>query len=172
MISRAGRIYSPRARIPRVRGMSFTEVLVVLGALAVLVGILIPSIVNVVPNSRQSTAQANLEQLNKAVLKFNQINWDLVLAADAGSSDDEQAIFRSLQYRDTANPAPGSPYLEPTLTFVATEDDGVHRAAWNGRMFELIPVGTAGTGLDLSEMLSGSREPVSFEEGFEPVGAP
>lgn len=152
--------------------MSFTEVLVVLGALAVLVGILIPTIVNVVPNSRMTTAQANLEQLNKAVLKFNQINWELVLAADAGSSDDEAAIFQSLQYRDAANPSPGSPYLDATLAFVSTDDTSVHRAVWNGRMFELLPAGTAGTGLDLFAMLEGGRQAVSFAEGFQPVGAP
>jgi len=171
MNSWAGRFSRQAPRALRERGMSFTEVMVVLGVLAVLIGVLVPSIINVVPNSRRTTAEANLEQLNKAVLKFNQINWELQLTADAGGTDDELAIFRSLQYRDTSNPSPGSPYLEPRLVFVGTDDDGVHRGFWNGRMFELLPPGTDGAGLDLMRTMEGNGQEVAFEEGYQPVGA-
>lgn len=154
---------------PRLRGMSFAEVMIVLGVLVVVISVIVPSVTNVVPSVKESTAEANLEQLNKAVLKFGQANWELTLPV-ASDASDELAIFRSLQYRAASNPSPGSPYLEPRLAFVETDDSTVCRAQWNGRMFQMISPGSTGTGLDLSRMAEGT-EPTAFAEGYQPVGA-
>jgi len=168
-----GRCCKTRFSASGKRGMSFAEVMMALGVLGVIVAILIPSIMNVVPHAKSSTAEANLEQLNRAVLRFNQANWELIHPV-SGDSSDEEAIFRSLQYRApaTSNPAPGSPYIEQTLTFVDSDSDETYRASWNGRMFQLISPGTGGEGIDLSRMYEGGGTAVEFEEGYQPVGAP
>jgi hypothetical protein len=88
------------------------------------------------------------------VIAFNQGNWELVLAT-SGGSDDEHAIFDSLRYRnpDVRLASPGSPYLPPNATFVASSNTATYRAIWNGRMFEIAPVGSNGTGLDLMKIM-------------------
>lgn len=135
-------------------GMSLTEVLVVICFLAIVAALAVPSISHVLFSSSYETANRNMNLLNGAVLAFNQGNWDLVLTTSAGS-DDELAIFDSLRYRnpDARLAAPGSPYLPPNATFVATSATNAFRARWNGRMFEILPTGTAGTGLDLMKIM-------------------
>jgi len=145
------------------------EIMVVIGALAILAGVMIPAISNLIPSARETTSFANLEELNQAVLRFNQANWELVLAA-ADGSDDEEAIARSLQYRGD-RPAPGSAYLEPTLTIVASDNDKIFRASWNGRVFTMLGPGTAGSGLDLARLQAGGSV-FNFGENYKPVGAP
>jgi type II secretory pathway pseudopilin PulG len=141
-------------------GMSLTEVLVVICFLAIVAAVAIPSISNVLFSSSYETAKRNMNLLNGAVLAFNQGNWDLVLTASAGSSD-ELAIFDSLRYRnpDVRLAAPGSPYLPPNATFVASSTTNTYRARWNGRMFEILPVGTNGTGLDLMKIMGAIQDP-------------
>lgn len=145
------------------------EIMVVIGILAILAGIMIPAISNIIPSAKETTSLANLEELNQAVHRFNQANWELVLQV-ADGSDDEEAIARSLQYRGD-RPAPGSPYLEPTLTIVTTDDEGIFRASWNGRAFTMLSPGTAGSGLDLAQLHAGGSV-FNFGENYKPVGAP
>lgn len=143
-----------------ISGMSLTEVLVVICFLAIVASLAVPSISNVLFSSSYETAKRNNNLLNGAVLAFNQGNWDLILTASAGS-DDELAIFDSLRYRnpDVRLAAPGSPYLPPNATFVASSATNTYRARWNGRMFEILPVGTSGTGLDLMKIMGAIQAP-------------
>lgn len=136
-------------------GMSLTEVLVVIGFLAIVAAISIPNMLGVFSNARYETARRNLNYLNGAVIGFNQANWELVLAT-SGGSDDEQKIFDSLRYREALNPAAGSPYLPPTATFVSSGSTNDFRAKWNGRMFEIVVPGSNGTGLDLMKIMGSS----------------
>ena len=138
--------------------MSLTEVLVVIAFLAIVAAVSVPSMLGVFSGSSYEAAKRNLNHLNAAVIGFNQSNWELVLAASSGS-DDEQAIFDSLRYRAATNPAPGSPYLPPNATFVASSSSTAYRAKWNGRMFEIVVPGTNGTGLDLMNMMGNSIQP-------------
>jgi prepilin-type N-terminal cleavage/methylation domain-containing protein len=139
-------------------GFSLVEMLVVIGVIAIMAAIGIPMIANTVSSSAHRTADRNMKLLNGAVISFGQENWELVLA-ESGGSDDELAIFESLRYRDATNPAPGSPYLPQNATFVASGDTSTYRAVWNGRMFELVPAGTAGTGLDLLNIMGAVQAP-------------
>jgi type II secretory pathway pseudopilin PulG len=142
-----------RSRPPR--GMSLTEVLIVIGFLAIVAAISIPNMLGVFSSSRYETARRNLNYLNGAVIGFNQANWELVLAT-SGGSDDEQKIFDSLRYREAVNPAAGSPYLPPTATFVESSSTNDYRGKWNGRMFEIVVPGSNGTGLDLMKIMGSS----------------
>ncbi len=151
------------------RGISFFEVVISIAVLGVLTSIIIPMATNIVPSSRETAADANLAQLNAALMKFNHANWELALTPSASASD-EEAIFRSLQYRDTANPAPGSPYIDTNSSFVATSNPELYRASWNGRAFQLLVPGTPGAGMDLLEM-TGTRAPASFPSNYRPVGS-
>lgn len=144
----------------------------VLGFLGVMTCILIIVIQNVVPASKETTATANLDQLNAAVLRFNQSEWELVLTRADGSSDDELAIFRSLQYRHPTRPTPGSPFISETLAFYPSNDEETYRAIWNGRQFEMVGPGNSGTGLDLNRMVETSGSPAEFDTNYAPVGAP
>lgn len=136
-------------------GLSLIEILVVVAFLAIIATISIPSISNLVFASSYETAKRNLNYLNGAVIGFNNSNWELVLTASSGS-DDEQKIFDSLRYRAATNPAPGSPYLPDTATFVASSDTSTYRASWNGRMFGIVVPGTTGAGLDLMKIMGSS----------------
>lgn len=131
---------------------SLTEVIVVIAVIGIMAAIGIPMISNGVSSSSAETAKRNMNLLNGAVLTFNQANWELVLATSS-DSDDEQKIFDSLRYRDAVNPSPGSPYLPPNATFVASSATTTYRAIWNGRMYEFAPPGSNGTGLDLMNIM-------------------
>lgn len=168
----ASRLFYSLSRRAGKNAMSLVEIMVVVSTLAVLAAVLIPFVLNVIPSTKSTVATTNLEQLNRAVLKFNHANWELVLATDAGSSEDESDIFRTLQYRAASNPSPGAPYLDPTLAFVSSSDEQTYRAAWNGRMFEMLAPGESGDGLDLSGMVSGTRTAATFAANYQPVGAP
>jgi len=130
--------------------MSFVEIMIVIGVLAVIVAIVLPSVTGVIPASRGGTAEANLELLNQAVLKFNHGSAELTNAADAGDTSDEQEVFSALQTRDTT--VIGSPFLGSEYAISASSSETTFRAQWNGRMFELIAPGASGTGLDLLQL--------------------
>ncbi len=150
------------------RGLSLPEIVIVIAVLGVLAAIIVPNISGIFSGSQDATATSNLAVLNQAVLKFNQANWDLVLAADDGSSDDEVAVFRSLQYRATNYF--GSPYLSPNITMMTNNSPTSYRAIWNGRMFQATNAGTT-IGIDLLKMNDGGT-PAEFDANYKPVGAP
>jgi len=155
------------------RGFSLTEVIIVIGAIGVLAAVCIPVINGIATQSKASVAEKNMRSLNAAVQGFNQANWELVLTPQAGT-DDELAIFLSVQYRDSAvsRQAPGSPYLNPMLDFVRSSSPQDYRAIWNGRMFEMVSPGATGDGIDLMRLGETAGGGASFSNGYKPVGAP
>ncbi len=157
----------------RLGGFSLTEVIIVIGAIGVLAAVCVPMISGLTTQSRQAVAEKNMRSLNAAVLAFNQSNWELVLAPQEGT-DDELAIFLSLQYRDSAvsRQAPGSPYLNPMFDFVRSSDPQGYRAIWNGRMFEMVSPNATGDGIDLMHLGDTAGGGAAFPNGFKPVGAP
>lgn len=149
-------------------GMSLAEVLVVIAVLAVITAISIPRISDIISGTSRETATRNLNYLNGAVIAFNESNWELILTASGGTTDEER-IFDSLRYRDATNPAPGSPYLPPTATFVASSNATSYRASWNGRMFSLVPAGSNGAGLDLMKIMGSSIQPAPTNTPVQPT---
>jgi len=150
--------------------LSLAEMLVVVAVVAVLAAIAIPLATRILPSMSASTAQRNLNYLNGAVLKFNESNWELYLAPDAGSAD-EESIFNTLRYRAPTNAAPGSPYLGNNAFFTASSGTETYRAQWNGRMFDIIYPGSNGTGLDLMKVVGNPATNTALPTNFTPVGA-
>ncbi len=154
-------------------GFSLPEMLVVIAVIGILASILVPIVSNVQSGSKSSVAQSQMNILNQAVMKFNEINWELVLGPDPDPSnvDEELAIAHSLQYRTTDASSSSGPFLSQSLDLPTSSDTSKHRAQWNGRMFQIIDIGTAGTGLDLLSIRDSGTNYV-FPSGYEPVGAP
>lgn len=154
-------------------GFSLTEVIIVIGAIGVLAAVCIPIIGGLTTQSKAAVAEKNMRSLNAAVQSFNQSNWELELASQEGT-DDELAIFLSLQYRDdtVSRQAPGSPYLNPMFDFVRSSDPQDYRAIWNGRMFEMVSPSATGDGINLMRLGEMSGGGAAFPNGYRPVGAP
>lgn len=144
-------------------------VIAVIGVLAALV---ISATSGITSSTSEGVAEKNLEDLNSAVLNFNQANWELVLPQDPNyaSASNALEIFQSLQYRSSVSAAPGSPYINPMYSFVESANVTSYRAVWNGRMFQMITPGLSGDGLDLLQMTQLSGTTV-FGTNI-PVGAP
>ena len=164
-----------RVRIRSEAAYSLPEILVVITVIGILAAVGIPMISGLVGSSQQSTAEKNLKDLNEAVLKFGQSNWELSLPSSSGTSD-EIAIFESLQYR---NPnadyaAPGSPYFSPMMAASTSSSTDSYRAFWNGRMYQLLTPGQPGEGIDLMQIkvVGGHTPSFSANPNYKPVGAP
>lgn len=149
---------------------SLPEALVVIAVIGVLAAIGIPSIAGLIPSSKKSTAERNLNLINGAVNQFANTFWDITESA-GGNTAEEVEILRSLQYQSTNNPVPGTPFLDPGLSLVATSDTSTYRAYWNGTFFRMYPAGVSGSGIDLLR-LSEQTNRYSYPSNYQLVGAP
>ena len=132
--------------------MSLVELLIVIGAIAVLAGLAFPMISGLLPAASTEVAASNLRLLNRAVIAYNQANRELSRASAEGDAD-ETFIFNKLKERDNA--VPGSPFLKENVHLVTSSDEESYRASWNGRMFQILTPGTEGAGLDLLKISGG-----------------
>ncbi|MFV1994797.1 MAG: type IV pilin protein [Verrucomicrobiales bacterium] len=151
-------------------GFSLTEIIVTVAVVGILSGIAIPAYQGVMEQSRVQASRDKLQMLNRAVRAFAQTNWNLSLPRDDGSSADEIAILRTLQWRDPVEPAPGAPYISEFWDPVPSVSEDDYRLRWQGSFWEYLGPGESGTGLkvDLSSGDIGSQ--VNFGAGFSPVG--
>jgi type II secretory pathway pseudopilin PulG len=144
-------------------GLSLPEMIIVIGCIGILAAIAVPQITNVLSTSKEQTARDTIALMNRAILHFSQTNREIVLTPLPAATTDELAVLRTLQWRDPVNPAPGSPYLPlrfPDTMSTSTDD---YRIAWNGRMFGLIPPGTAGAGIRADAPASAATFPADFQ---------
>lgn len=116
--------------------------------IGIFAGLVIAAITGITQAGQREVATYNLNKLNAAVTAYNNANAELVVSSTLGIGD-ETAVFALLQARNEANPVPGTPYLEAHIPFVGTSSNERHRAVWNGRYFQLLPIGIDGTGIDL-----------------------
>jgi prepilin-type N-terminal cleavage/methylation domain-containing protein len=129
-----------------IRGFSLVEILVTIALIAILTAIAIPVITRVPEASRQEVAENMVARINAVVTIHRQTNVDFVCDANNSDTSDEAAVMNLLMTRDEA--VPGSPLLSGgNWPSVGTSDNTYPRMRWNGRFFELIPVGADGNGL-------------------------
>ncbi len=139
-----GRIASCRSA-----GISLVELLVVIAILSVLASVLIPQITGAGGATERTLARRSLNMLNAAAGAFSQSERLLGDLIPAETANKEQAALALLYAYDPQAPIPGSPFLDPARIFTVTSVTNKYRARWNGRVFEWIERGTAGTGVDL-----------------------
>lgn len=137
---------SKRSSLGR-RGFSLVEILVVVSVIGVLSAIAIPAYSGLTESTRRTESEDFVESLNRAVRTFGQCNWDLKTTPDAAATTDEFLVLRSLQYRRSPMPSPGSPYFDGRYNPATSSDSSTYRIRWNGTTFEVLRPGTAGTGL-------------------------
>ena len=135
----------PKDRPTRRTAFSLFEVLVCLAIIGVLTAVAIPVVGKLIPDTRAQMADAMVQNLNRAAATFKQSIGPISTAASVpGSTAEEKAVYW-LVTRDPA--VPGSPYFQGNYPKVVTDDVKNFRVKWNGQFFQVIPAGTAGSGL-------------------------
>jgi prepilin-type N-terminal cleavage/methylation domain-containing protein len=133
--------------VRRLCGFSLIEMLVTVTIIGILAAVAIPVYGHFLLSSKVEVSTNLVETLNSAVHKFNECNYELVYTAVDGTTNDEMAIVRTLQYRNPTNPAIGSPYLRADWSPVSSSNSQDYRIVWGGTLFKLLSPGTSGTGL-------------------------
>jgi prepilin-type N-terminal cleavage/methylation domain-containing protein len=159
--------FRPRSRKS---GFTLTEVIVVIAVVGVLAAIAIPQIGGVLGSSKSAIASNLLETLNGAVHRFNQTNYELVLTGKKGDGAEELLILRSLQYRNPANPKPGSPYMRSDWNPAVSKNKEDYRLMWTGTTFKLVVPGKSGAGLKVDFDGADIGVPYEFPAGYTTVG--
>ena len=158
--------------VPGREAFTLVELVVTVAIMGVLAAIAIPIYSNVRDASEHALADDHVESLNRAVTTFSQNCWKLPTAAVASSNTDEIAVLRSLQYQFPASSLiPGSPFFDPTYNPPSSSNSSFLRIRWNGKSFELLDIGAAGTGLRFNSGADYKKTPYSFPSGYKPEGA-
>jgi prepilin-type N-terminal cleavage/methylation domain-containing protein len=154
----------------RCAGFSLPELLTVIAVIGTLSGISIQSYSNVQSAARESVAFDSVAILNRALLHFDQTNWDIVLDPVADATSDELAVLRTLQWRnpDPTLATPGSPYLPSTFNDAMSSSAGEYRIRWNGHVFELLAPGMPGAGI-LASNTPGATV-ATYPSDYQPLG--
>jgi prepilin-type N-terminal cleavage/methylation domain-containing protein len=150
-------------------GFTLPELLTTICVLGILCSIAIASYSGLQTSAREGVSRDTMATLNRAVLHFNQANWDIVLHAIPNSAADELSVLRALQWRDPdpQKATPGSSYISPHYCDETSSSDQDFRIQWNGHAFELIAPGTAGTGLKTGTLEAEATSTYSFPAGYE-----
>lgn len=162
------RLWSPRRR--GAAGISLAEVLTVIAVIGILAAVAIPSISGVFSPSKTAIARNLVETLNGAVHRFNQTNYELLFTGVSVSGQDEMLILRTMQYRNPANPAPGSPYMRNDWNPAISSSSADYRIMWMGNLYRLLEPGQSGTGLKVNFDGSDLGVPFVFPPGFTMAG--
>jgi prepilin-type N-terminal cleavage/methylation domain-containing protein len=140
-------------RAPRqtAAGFSMTEMLVSIAIVGVLASIAIASISHTNAAARGEAANNVATSINRAVTAYRQCGSEITISANAGASADEQSVMSLLTTHDAG--VFGSPFLRGgNWPATGSNDPATYRLLWNGQFFEVLPAGTAGTGLKINNL--------------------
>lgn len=159
---------SQASTLLRRAGFSMTEVIATIAIMGVLAGICIAGMTGVLKGSKSALAEAKLEMLNKGLDAFAYSNLELTFNVLAGSTGDEFAVLRFLQYRDAnENRATvGSPYVRPDYNPASSSSPDDYRIIWKGSRYALLRPGTNGAGMKVVFDGSDYTVPFVFPPGF------
>jgi len=133
----------------RSRAFSFTEVLVTIAIIGIMTAIAIPSITRTDQAAKAEVANQIVTSINRAISAYRQCASEITLNANSDTGEDEASIMALLTVADSG--VVGSPFLHgPKWPHAESADDATYRVRWNGRFFEVLPPGTAGTGLKVN----------------------
>ncbi|MFP6872251.1 MAG: prepilin-type N-terminal cleavage/methylation domain-containing protein [Verrucomicrobiales bacterium] len=152
-------------------GFSLVEMIVTVAVLAIITSIAITYFGGTLDASRSVVAEDVATVLNNGLKKHSQVNYEFNLAADNSATDDEIAIVRSLQWRDSSNLIPGAPFVPQNWRPVGNSDAGEYRLRWNGKVFTVLEPGIPGSGIKVQFDASDYSLNYTFPDDFVPVGA-
>ncbi|MEQ1750952.1 MAG: type II secretion system protein [Prosthecobacter sp.] len=154
-------------------GFSLTELIVTISIIGTLASIVMVSMTGTFEAGRETIAIQRLEMLNESLHRRATAIKELNFQRRDDSTGDEFYVLRLLQYR---NPNPNkvdinSPYFQSEYNPEPSSAETDYRFRWNGRRYELLRPGEAGSGLKMVFDASDITEPFQFPPNFNPGGA-
>lgn len=147
---------------------SITEMVMAIAIMGIIAAIVISGYGDLQESSRTTLANERVEMLNRAMSSYAIANREIVGTPLIGSDQDEQLILMTLQMREAG--ALTGPFVTPTYLPVGSSNPNDYRMRFNGVRFELIPPGTAGTGLRVDFDGSDFGPARVFPPNFKPFG--
>lgn len=160
-----------RARI----GFSVTEMVITISIIGVLAGIVLMKISGTLSASQEAIAHEKVEMLNSGLHKFNYANYEIhpgSLTVQSGTTGDEWAVLRTLQYRNPNEDRAslGSPYVRPDYNPTSSNSTDDFRIIWTGRLYKLLKPGETGLGIKVVFDGSDYTTPFVFPPNFSMAG--
>lgn len=157
------------------RGFSITEVTITIAIIGVLAGIAVMRISGTYTSSQEAIAREKVELLNSGLHKFNYSNYEIhpgSLPVQTGTTGDEWAVLRTLQYRnpDEDRASPGSPFVNPCYNPSSSSSTDDFRITWTGRLYKLLKPGETGLGIKVVFDGSDYTTPYVFPPNFSMAG--
>lgn len=131
-----------------ITAVTLVELLIVISLIGILGGIAIVQMGGMVADVKLEVGTDQMNELNRAVLHYNQAASTINVPPQVGT-DDELAVLALLKTRDLA--VPGSPLIAAAFPEAASSHNAIYRLRWNGKFFELLVPGVAGSGIVIAE---------------------
>jgi prepilin-type N-terminal cleavage/methylation domain-containing protein len=131
----------------KTRAVSLVELLTVVSILGVLASIAVPHM-DVLRASHDQLALDAVEQVNRAVLHYEQVYQRFSVAGNDATTLDEIAVLYKLTHDNPGIPG-YSPYPEHDFPSASSDSSDDYRMAWTGRNFRLLVPGATGVGIKI-----------------------
>lgn len=153
-------------------GFSMSEIVVTIAILGILATIVILELGSNYETIRLKLAQEKMEMLNRGLSERAASVKEYTESAAPGATWDESLLLLTLQYRhpDDDKAEVNSPYIDPRYRPRTSTSSNDYRLQWNGRRFELLRPGTAGSGLLVEFDGSDYGEPRVYPPDFTTNG--
>lgn len=169
------RLPSAKVRPPglsRAGAYSLTELVITISIMSVLASVVILSMNSAFTASMETLAIERMEMLNHGLNRWSAANNEMIFIRRDDSTADELKVLRDLQYRNPneALASVGSPFVAPEYNPPTSSSTQDYRIRWNGRNYELLRPGEAGSGLLMVYDGSDYTKPFQFPENYQSSG--